>query len=63
MHTVGELREELAELPADMPVVVCDTRSGIVEEASFGEGEFSEGDAEGGVVLPIGTAVFNVYLG
>ena len=63
MKTVKDLREALERIPDSTPIITVDTRSGVVEEASFSFTEFNEGDDEYGVELPIGTPVFAIYLG
>ena len=64
MKTVGDLLKTLQTLDPNTPVLSVDTRSGVVEEASFGVSTFNEGDDEYGVEgIEIGAPVFNIYLG
>lgn len=48
-----------------MPVLICDTRSGVVDEprCSGSPSEFSLGDSMYGVDLPLGTPFCPIYLG
>lgn len=64
MQTVKDLLNALQSVDPATPVLVCDTRSGVVEEASFGVSEFDEGDEDYGVEdIAEGTPVFKIYLG
>jgi len=63
METVGKLRAYLEGVPDDTPVVSSDTRSGVIDEVTFGMSQFDEGDDDYGVDLPIGTKVFVMYIG
>ncbi len=65
MKTVAQFIETLSKLDPNLPVVVIDTRSGVVDEPSVHSEptEWSEQDNDYGIELPVGTLVAAIYLG